>query len=82
MPGVLYLVNVANDAAVLLVAEGPAFLAVFTPPQQQALAMLLLRLHDLQNTAPETLWEAWLIPLGLLIDRSRFLPRLLGICSP
>ncbi len=79
MPGTLYLVNVVNDSAVLLVAKGPAFLAAFTPPQQQALAMLLLRLHDLQNTAAETLWGAWLIPLAILTWRSRFLPRFLGI---
>jgi len=38
-----------------------------------------LRFHDFQNTAAETLWGAWLFPLAILVYRSRFLPRFLGI---
>jgi hypothetical protein len=41
--------------------------------------MLFLRLHDHQNTAAEILWGAWLFPLGILVYRSRFLPRFLGV---
>jgi len=41
--------------------------------------MFLLKLHDLQNTAAETLWGAWLLPLGVLAYRSRLLPRFLGV---
>jgi len=40
--------------------------------------MLFLRLHDFQNTAAELLWGAWLFPLGILVYKSRFLPRFLG----
>ena len=36
-------------------------------------------LHDHQNTAAETLWGAWLLPLAILVYRSRFLPRFLGV---
>src|SRR5438309_8912321 len=32
-----------------------------------------------QNTAAETLWGVWLFPLALLVYRSRFLPRFLGV---
>jgi hypothetical protein len=41
--------------------------------------MLLLRLHDAQNTAAEMLWGLWLLPLGILVYRSRFLPLFLGV---
>ena len=41
--------------------------------------MLLLRLHDQQNTAAEILWGLWLLPLAILVYKSRFLPRFLGV---
>ena len=43
------------------------------------LALLFLKLRDHQNTAAEILWGVWLLPLGLLVYRSRFLPRFLGV---
>ena len=79
MPALLYFVGIAFDLGVLAVAERPAFLSVFSTPQQDALAMLLLKLHGLENTAAETLWGVWLLPLAALIYRSRFLPRFIAI---
>lgn len=79
MPALLFFVNVASDAAVLMIARGAEFLSAFDKPQRDALAMLLLRLHDHQNTAAEMLWGAWLFPLAILVYRSRFLPRFLGV---
>jgi hypothetical protein len=55
------------------------FLSVFDKPQRDALAMLLLNLRDQQNTAAEILWGVWLFPLAMLVYRSRFLPRFLGV---
>ena len=79
MPAVIYLVNVVSDAGALMIVRGPAFLTVFDKPQRDALVMLLLRLHDQQNTAAEILWGLWLLPLATLVYRSRFLPRFLGV---
>jgi uncharacterized protein DUF4386 len=79
MPALLYLVNSVSDAGALMVARGADFLSAFDKPQRDALVMLLLRLHDHQNTAAEILWGAWLFPLGILTYRSRFLPRFLGV---
>jgi hypothetical protein len=79
MPALIDLVNVVHDAGALMIAEGPAFLSVFDKPQRDALAMLLLRLHSQQITAAEILWGLWLFPLAILIYRSRFLPRFLGV---
>jgi hypothetical protein len=79
MPALLYFVNVVSDAGALMVVRNTDFLSVFDKPQRDALVMLLLRLHDYQNTAAEVLWGAWLFPLAILVYRSRFLPRFLGV---
>jgi Domain of unknown function (DUF4386) len=79
MPGVIDIVNVVTDLGVLTFVSGTNFLSAFDRPQRDALTMLLLRLHDHQNTAAEILWGAWLFPLGLVAYRSRFLPRFLGV---
>lgn len=41
--------------------------------------MLFLNLRNHQNTAAEILWGVWLFPLAMLVYRSRFLPRFLGV---
>jgi hypothetical protein len=78
MPALIYFVNVVSDAVALTIVQAPDFLSVFEKPQRDALAMLFLRVHGHQVTAAEILWGAWLFPLGLLVYRSRFLPRFLG----
>lgn len=79
MPALLYLVGIASDFGVLLFVRGSPFLDAFAKSQHDALAMLLLKLRDSLNTAAETLWGVWLLPLGALVYRSRFLPRFLGV---
>src|SRR5580704_2018840 len=79
MPAVIYVVNAVSDAGALMVVRGAGYLSVFDKPQRDAIAMLLLDLHDHQNTAAEILWGVWLLPLAVLVYRSRFLPRFLGV---
>ena len=80
MPALINFVNVVSDAGALTVVRGAAgFLSVFDKPQRDALVLLFLRLHDHQNTAAEILWGVWLFPLAILVYRSRFLPRFLGV---
>jgi hypothetical protein len=79
MPALINFVGVVSDAATLTLVRGADFLSVFNQPQRDALAMLFLRLHDHQNTAAEILWGVWLFPLSMLVYRSRFLPRFLGV---
>lgn len=76
----LFFANTVNDAAALLFARGHAdFLSVFDQPQREAMAMLFLRLHHQLSLANEVFWGLWLIPFGLLVYRSRFLPRVIGV---
>jgi len=79
MPALIYFVGVVSDAGVLMVVRGADFLSVFDKPQREGLAMLFLSLRDHQNTAAETLWGLWLLPLAILVSKSRFLPRFLGV---
>ena len=54
-------------------------MSAFDKPQRDALAMLFLRVHDQETLAAMIFWGLWLIPLGILVYRSRFLPRFLGV---
>ncbi len=75
----IYFLNTLNDMAALLLARGDAFLSVFDKPQREAMAMLFLRLHGHGVVVNEVFWGLWLLPFGLLVYRSGFLPRLLGV---
>ena len=75
----IYFVNTLNDVAALMLARGADFLSVFEGPQRDALAMLFLRLHHHGVLANQVFWGLWLFPLGMLVYRSRFLPRFLGV---
>jgi hypothetical protein len=79
MPATIYFVSVVGDLGVLMVVRGDTVLSVFDQPQRDALALLFLTLRDHQNTAAEMLWGVWLFPLAILVYRSGFLPRLLGV---
>src|SRR2546425_148596 len=71
--------NVLNHIAALTLFRGADFLAIFEKPQRDALDMLFLRLHGQGNVINEIFWGLWLFPFGLLVMRSGFLPRILGI---
>jgi hypothetical protein len=71
--------NTLNNIAALILFRGADFLAVFDKAQLNALGYLFLRLHTQGNFINEIFWGVWLFPFGLLVYRSRFLPRILGI---
>src|SRR5271169_5522245 len=71
--------NEVNAIAALVLVRGADFLSIFDKPQRDALAMLFLNLHHYGIVVAEIFWGLWLFPLGLLVYRSRFLPRFLGV---
>src|SRR5438552_8364149 len=75
----IYFLNTINDAAALLLARGADFLSAFDKPQRDALVMVFFRMHSQGILANEVFWGLWLFPFGLLVYRSRFLPRILGV---
>ncbi|HEY1469301.1 MAG TPA: DUF4386 domain-containing protein [Candidatus Acidoferrum sp.] len=72
-------VNELNSIAALVLVRGADVLSIFEKPQRDALAMLFLNLHHHGFVVAEMFWGLWLFPLGLLVYRSRFLPRFLGV---
>ncbi len=71
--------NVVNELAALTLTSGASFLSRFEESQLNTLAYLFLRLHGQGITVAEIFWGLWLFPFGILVIRSRYIPRLLGI---
>jgi hypothetical protein len=78
MPCVIDFFNGLNDVAALLLVRGEPVFSQLDRPQQAALATLFLRLHDHGFLINEIFAGLWLFPFGILVFRSRFLPRILG----
>ena len=72
-------VNELNSIAALVLVRGADFLSIFDKSQRDALAMLFMNLHGHGFDVAEIFWGLWLFPMGLLVYRSRFLPRFLGV---
>ncbi len=70
--------NVLNELAALTLLSGADFLSVFTRPELDALAYLFVGLHGQGITIASIFWGLWLLPFGLLVVRSRFIPKLFG----
>jgi len=73
------LLNVLNETAALTLIRGGNFLSLFDKPQRDALALLFLHLHFDGFMVAQVFWGLWLIPFGLLVYKSGFLPRILGV---
>jgi hypothetical protein len=73
------LLNVLNEIAALTLIRGAGFLSAFDKPQQDALAMMFLELHFQGFMVAQVFWGLWLIPFGVLVFKSGFLPRILGV---
>ena len=71
--------NELNAIAALVLVHQADFLSLFDQPQRDALAMLFLNVHGYGFDVAGIFWGLWLFPLGLLVYRSGFLPRILGV---
>jgi hypothetical protein len=65
--------------AALLLLSGDDYLKAFKPDQLQALAMFFLDLGGSGNMVTVLFFGIWLFPLGYLVMKSGFVPRILGI---
>jgi hypothetical protein len=74
----LYFVNAVFYVAALLLVSGTTFLSALSSAQRDAMAMLFLKLHNYELLASLIFGGLWLFPFGILVLRSRFLPRILG----
>ena len=73
------LANMLNRFTPLLLLGGADYMSVFTKPQLDALAFSSLRFRSSGAAVPMAFWGLWLFPFGILVMKSGFLPRILGI---
>jgi hypothetical protein len=73
------MLNELTQLAVLQLLSGADYLKAFPVDQLQALAYLFLRLHGQGLLIAQIFWGLWLFPMGALVFKSGFLPRILGI---
>ena len=71
--------NMLNLFAALPFLSGANYLNVFQTGQLQAIAMSFLNSYTNGFMIAQIFYGTWLLPLGYLVYKSRFLPRLLGI---
>lgn len=71
--------NMVNQAAALLVLDGGAWTAAFDTAQREALSLFFLELHHVgYSVVAQVFFGLWLVPLGVLIWASGFIPRWVG----
>ena len=72
-------INMLNLFSAVLLLSGADYLRVFQPGQLQAQAMLFINLYENGFMIAQLFYGAWLFPLGFLVFKSGYLPRILGI---
>jgi hypothetical protein len=72
-------INTLNLFAALQFLSGANYLNVFQTGQLQAMAMSFLNSYTNGFMIAQIFFGTWLLPLGYLVYKSRFLPKLLGI---
>jgi hypothetical protein len=75
----LTILNMLNQYTPVLLLSGAGYLSVFNPAQLQTLAMVFFDIYQHGIMLAEFFWGLWLIPLGLLVYKSRFVPKVLGV---
>ena len=73
------MLNVLNQFAALLLLSGADYLTAIGADQLHAQVMLFLNLHEHGIQIASIFWGLWLLPLGYLVFKSGFLPRILGV---
>jgi hypothetical protein len=73
------MLNQLNLFAVLALVHSAGGVSGFTAGQVQSWVPLILGLHQLGVNIVAIFWGLWLFPMGYLVFKSGFLPRLLGV---
>ena len=76
---VLLMFNVLNEIAPLYILSGNDYLSTFDPGQLQSLAMLFYNLYQHGYMIGQIFFALWVLPLGVLIYKSGFIPKVFGI---
>lgn len=75
---ILLMVNILNQFAPLYILGGHDVLGALTLTQKQSLAMFFYQLSEHGYVIGQAFFALWVLPLGLLIYKSEFIPRIFG----
>jgi len=71
--------DLVNQAGALMVATDPSYATSMGADAADSLAALFLDLHGFGYLIAEVFFGLWLLPLGYVVYRSGYFPRVLGI---
>lgn len=75
----IIMLNMINHLAALLILNGGDYLTVFTSDQLNALVLLFLNMHEIGYSIGTIFFGLWLLPLGYLVFKSDYFPKILGV---
>lgn len=75
----IYGINMLNHFAALLLLSGADYLSAFDTEQLRALVLLFLTMHSHGYAIAIIFFGGWLLPLGYLVFKSGYFPKILGV---
>jgi len=76
---ILLMANILNQFAPLVILNGNGLLSGFDTNQLQSLAMLFYQLYQHGYMIGQIFFALWVLPLGILVYQSKFIPKVFGI---
>lgn len=76
---IMLLLNIQNEFAPLTILSGNEFMGTFSTGQLQSLAMQSYQSYLHGYVIGQVFFALWVLPLGILIHRSKFIPKVFGI---
>ncbi|RLD84104.1 MAG: DUF4386 domain-containing protein [Bacteroidetes bacterium] len=71
--------NTLNLIAAQTFVSGADYLSVFDADQLNSMAMVFLNLYEQGISIVGIFWGLWLFPFGMLIIKSKFIPKIIGV---
>ena len=72
-------INLVNQFAAFLLLIDADYLTLFGSDQLYALVILFLDLEEIGYAIGKIFWGLWLLPLGYLVYKSGYFPKILGV---
>ena len=73
------MLNELNQYASLLLLSGKEYLSTFNSEQMHSQIMFFFELHEYGIHISGLFWGLWLLPMGLLVYKSMFIPKFIGV---
>lgn len=71
-------INELNNFAILHILNNERFLEVFSKDQLYAIIQFFLYIRKTGEFVAQIFWGLWLLPMGLLVIKSDFIPKFIG----